>query len=108
MGAYRPGGIRRAARWDGWIAVTIGEDGVSLSMPPEALAERMAIARAERAAAGLDGQPFDVAVFGQAGLGGFGPADYESAGATWWLESVSPMRGSPGDVAAIAQAGPPR
>ena len=26
MGAFRPGGIRRAARWDGWIAVTTADD----------------------------------------------------------------------------------
>src|SRR5262245_54576634 len=25
MGAIRPGGIRRAARWDGWIAISVGD-----------------------------------------------------------------------------------
>jgi len=40
--------------------------------------------------------------------GGFAPADFERAGATWWLESVSPMRGSFADLRAIAEAGPPR
>ena len=108
LGAYKPGGIRRAARWDGWIAVTIGDDGVSMSMTPDGLAAGIAIARAEREAAGLGDAPFDIAVFGQAGLAGFTPADYEAAGATWWLESVSPMRGSLADVLAIAEAGPRR
>ena len=73
------------------------------------LAERVELARATaRREAGLDGRPFDVAVFGQAGLGGFTPADYEAAGATWWLESVTPQRGSTDDILAIAAAGPPR
>ena len=108
MGAIRPGGIRRAARWDGWIAVSVEGDGASLGMSPGALAERVAMAREARREAGLDGSPFDVAVFGQAGLGGFTPADYEAAGATWWLESVTPQRGSIDDILAIAAAGPPR
>jgi alkanesulfonate monooxygenase SsuD/methylene tetrahydromethanopterin reductase-like flavin-dependent oxidoreductase (luciferase family) len=108
MGAHRPGGIRRAAQWDGWIAVSVADDGVSLGVTPAELAERVTMAGAARRAAGLDGSPFDVAVYGQAGLGGFGPADFEAAGATWWLESVSPTRGSVDDLLAIAAAGPAR
>jgi alkanesulfonate monooxygenase SsuD/methylene tetrahydromethanopterin reductase-like flavin-dependent oxidoreductase (luciferase family) len=108
MGAFRPGGIRRAAMWDGWIAVSIGGDGASLGMTPADLAEKVEMARATRRDAGLGDAPFDVAVFGQAGLGGFTPADFETAGATWWLESVSPMRGTPDGLEAIAAAGPPR
>ena len=108
MGAFRPGGIRRAARWDGWIAVTTADDPGELGMPPSGLAERVELALATRREAGLDGRPFDVAVFGVSGLGGFTPADYEAVGATWWLESVTPLRGSPDDILAIAEAGPPR
>jgi len=107
MGAFRRGGIRRAARTDGWIAVTVGEDGASLGKAPDALAADIAFAHAERAAAGLD-RAFDIAVFGQSGLGGFGPEDFEAVGATWWLESVSGMRGSFDDVLRIAEAGPRR
>ncbi len=107
MGAIRPGGIRRSARWDGWIAISTGDDPQSLGMPPSALAERVELARATRLEAGLDG-PFDVAVFGVAGLGGFTPADYATAGATWWLESVTPQKGSVAEILAIAKAGPPR
>jgi alkanesulfonate monooxygenase SsuD/methylene tetrahydromethanopterin reductase-like flavin-dependent oxidoreductase (luciferase family) len=108
MGALRPGGIRRAARWDGWIAVSVAEDGVSLGVPPDALAEGIALARTEREAAGLGEAPFEVAVFGQAGLGGFTPADYAAVGATWWLESVTPTRGSVAEIMRLAEAGPPR
>jgi alkanesulfonate monooxygenase SsuD/methylene tetrahydromethanopterin reductase-like flavin-dependent oxidoreductase (luciferase family) len=108
MGAFRRGGIRRAARWDGWIAVTVGEDGVSMAMPPHELAGWVSMIRDEREAAGLAQASFDVAVFGQAGLGGFEPADYEAAGATWWLENVSPMRGSVADITRLVEKGPPR
>jgi alkanesulfonate monooxygenase SsuD/methylene tetrahydromethanopterin reductase-like flavin-dependent oxidoreductase (luciferase family) len=108
LGAFRRGGIRRAARWDGWIAVTVDEDGVSLAMPPEALADRISMIREVREAAGLLAVPFEVAVFGHAGLGGYSPADYEAAGATWWLENVSPMRGSVAEIRRLVEAGPPR
>jgi len=108
MGAFRRGGIRRAARWDGWIAVTVDDDGVSLAMEPAALAEHVAMIRDQRAAIGLGDAPFEVAVFGHAGLGGFDPADYEAAGATWWLENVSPMRGSVAEITRLVAEGPPR
>lgn len=108
LGAYRRGGIRRAARWDGWIAVTVGEDGVSMAMPPSELKGWVSMIGEEREAGGLGEVPFDVAVFGQAGLGGYEPADYEAAGATWWLENVSPMRGSVADITRLVEQGPPR
>lgn len=107
LGAIRPGGVRKAARLDGWSGVAVGPDA-SVLMSPDRVAELVAVARAERAALGRADEPFDVAMFGIAGAGGFGPADYEQAGVTWWLESVSPMRGSVADVRAIAEAGPPR
>ncbi len=94
LGAFRPGGIRRAAAWDGWIAVSIGPDGESLGMSPSQLGERVEMLRAARREAGTGDAPFDVAVYGRAGLGGFGPADYSAVGATWWLESVTPVQGA--------------
>jgi hypothetical protein len=66
------------------------------------------IAREERTRLGRAAAPFDIAVFGMAGAGGYSPADFERAGATWWLESVTPGRGSLADLRAIAAAGPPR
>jgi len=108
LGARRPGGIRRAGAWDGWIAVSVADDGVSLAITPSALGEQVEIAREARRAAGLDGHAFDVAVFGNAGLGGFSPADFEAAGATWWLESVTPERGPLAQAMRAVEAGPPR
>lgn len=106
FGGMRAGALRRAARWDGWIAVSILEDGVTLGLTPSTFEERVARVRQERAAAGL-GEPFDVAVFGQDGLGGARAADYDAAGATWWLESFSPMRGSFDELLAAVAKGPP-
>jgi alkanesulfonate monooxygenase SsuD/methylene tetrahydromethanopterin reductase-like flavin-dependent oxidoreductase (luciferase family) len=120
LGAMKPGGIRRAAAWEGWIVVAMSEEGTSMAMTPDVLAARLEIARATRRDLGRAGEPFDVAVLGVSagsaasvgsGSVGAGPADvreFEKAGATWWLESLSPMRGSLDGLMAIVHAGPPR
>jgi alkanesulfonate monooxygenase SsuD/methylene tetrahydromethanopterin reductase-like flavin-dependent oxidoreductase (luciferase family) len=106
-GSGRPGALRRAAAWDGWIAVAVGDDGVSLSLAPDDLAEAVGRLRAERVALGRDTAAFDIAVFGQDGLGGYRASEFAAAGATWWLESFSPMRGTADELLAIVAKGPP-
>jgi alkanesulfonate monooxygenase SsuD/methylene tetrahydromethanopterin reductase-like flavin-dependent oxidoreductase (luciferase family) len=106
LGALRPGGLRRAAAWDGWIAVSVAASGDSVAVPPSTFAEQVSLVAAERAAMGRGEEPFEIAVFGQTGLDGTDPLAYEAAGATWWLESVSGMRGSVEDVLAIVRDGP--
>jgi alkanesulfonate monooxygenase SsuD/methylene tetrahydromethanopterin reductase-like flavin-dependent oxidoreductase (luciferase family) len=109
MGAMKPGGLRRAARWEGWIGVAMSEDGSSMSLAPEAFADLVAIATAERQALGRAGEPFDVAVLGLSeGAHERASVAFGDAGATWWLESLSPMRGSVDDLEAIVRSGPPR
>jgi alkanesulfonate monooxygenase SsuD/methylene tetrahydromethanopterin reductase-like flavin-dependent oxidoreductase (luciferase family) len=108
LGAVRPGGVRKAARLDGWSGVATEPDPMNVFTPPDRVAQLVGIAREERASLGRTGEPFDVSMFGIAGAGGFSPAEYERAGVTWWLESTSPMRGSLADMRAIAKAGPPR
>lgn len=108
LGALRPGGVRKAAAWDGWIAVAMSEDGTSMAMPPSAFAELVEVAQSCRAGDTEPGQPFDIAILGVDGLGGFSAASYLEAGATWWLESLSPMRGSIGELEAVVRRGPPR
>lgn len=108
FGGMKPAAMRRAARLDGWCLVGVdpGVEGMTLS--PEDVAERLARVRAERASLGLDG-PFDVSILGRADQvdpGGLGA--YAEAGVTWWLESLSPMRGSVEELRAIVAAGPPR
>jgi alkanesulfonate monooxygenase SsuD/methylene tetrahydromethanopterin reductase-like flavin-dependent oxidoreductase (luciferase family) len=109
FGGMRPGALRRAARWDGWIALAVSDDGSEMVLAPDALAEMVGRVRDERESIGLAGEPFDVAIFafsqpGRAEV----PRAFEDAGATWWLESLSPMRGSLEELLAIVDAGPPR
>jgi alkanesulfonate monooxygenase SsuD/methylene tetrahydromethanopterin reductase-like flavin-dependent oxidoreductase (luciferase family) len=108
LGGMRPGALRKAAAWDGWIAIAVADDGSGINLSAEAFGGLVANVRAERRAAGRDAEPFDIAVFAYSGPGGGVPRAYEAAGATWWLESLSPMRGSLDDLHAVVAAGPPR
>jgi alkanesulfonate monooxygenase SsuD/methylene tetrahydromethanopterin reductase-like flavin-dependent oxidoreductase (luciferase family) len=81
-----------AARYDGWIANSAGPEGVKLS--PEEIA-----GAAER----VQG---DVVVLNGASGDAF-PAEYEATGATWWMEAVHDWRGSPEEMVALVQDGPP-
>jgi alkanesulfonate monooxygenase SsuD/methylene tetrahydromethanopterin reductase-like flavin-dependent oxidoreductase (luciferase family) len=109
LGGMRPGAIRRAARWDGWIAVAVSEDGSTMELTPDAFGEAVGRLHLERAALGRADEPLEVALFafsepGEADL----VAEYAAAGATWWLESLSPLRGSLQQLLARVEAGPPR
>src|SRR5690242_11237061 len=94
IGGNRPASLRRAARWDGWLADSAAPTGEMLS-PDD-------IARSTEVIGREDG--FDIAVLGESHRAD--PADYERAGATWWLENVHDKRGSVGDVVALAARGP--
>ncbi len=109
LGGMRPGAIRRAARWDGWIAIAVSEDGSTMELHPDAFGAMVERLRRERAALGRADDPVDVALFAfseprEVDL----VARYEDAGATWWLESLSPLRGSFEQLLGRVQAGPPR
>ncbi len=109
LGAFKPGGIRRAARLDGWIAVAMSVEGSGMSLSAEAFADLVRIAMAEREALGRAGEPFDVAVLGLSeGAHQRASGAFADAGATWWLESLSPMRGSLEELEVIVRSGPPR
>jgi alkanesulfonate monooxygenase SsuD/methylene tetrahydromethanopterin reductase-like flavin-dependent oxidoreductase (luciferase family) len=109
VGGMKPGALRRAARWDGWIGVATAEDYATMLLSPEELASMVAVIGAERSALGRDAEPFDVALFAHsepddADL----VAGYGDAGVTWWLESLSPARGPMEALFARIEAGPPR
>lgn len=109
IGGMKPGALRRAARWDGWIGIATSEDGSSMELTPEAFGEMVERLNAERAAAGRADAPFETALFAMSEPGDRDlTARYEAAGATWWLESVSPLRGTFEQVLARVEAGPPR
>ena len=108
IGGMRPGALRRAARWDGWIAVATSDDGSSMALTPEAFGTMVGRVDEERARLGRADAPFDVAVFGFSERGGGAVVrSYAEQGATWWLESLSPMRGTLGDLVAFVEDGPP-
>jgi alkanesulfonate monooxygenase SsuD/methylene tetrahydromethanopterin reductase-like flavin-dependent oxidoreductase (luciferase family) len=88
VGAYADAGYRRAAAWDGWIT-TMGPDGSARS--PEFVAEVAAGIRAERREHGR-ADPFDIALLGVTEPGGLDVAAFETAGVTWSIESLHPMR----------------
>jgi probable F420-dependent oxidoreductase len=96
IGGNRPASLRRAARWDGWLADSADPTGMTLSADD--------VVRSIERIGRDDG--FDVAVLGQSDRGD--PATYERAGANWWLENVHDMRGSIDEVLALVGAGPPK
>jgi hypothetical protein len=78
-----------------------------MALSPDDLAAMVDRLREERAGASAEGA-FDVALFGLSG----GPESdivrrFADAGATWWLESLSPMRGPLDELQALVEAGPP-
>lgn len=93
IGGMKGAALRRAARWDGWIAIAVDESG-AMTLTPDQLVGMVATIREHRASP----DPFDVAVFATSERSEAATVDaFAAAGATWWLESLSPMRG-PMDV----------
>jgi alkanesulfonate monooxygenase SsuD/methylene tetrahydromethanopterin reductase-like flavin-dependent oxidoreductase (luciferase family) len=99
IGGNRRPSLRRAARWDGWVADSADPTGMTLSS--DDVRESIEVIHGARTADG----PFEVAVLGESGGGE--PAEYGAAGATWWLENVHDRRGSPEQMLALVEAGPP-
>ena len=93
IGGNRPASLRRAAKWDGWIADSADPTGMTLT-PDDVERSIAAIGRAE---------DFDVAVLGQSDRGD--PAAYERAGATWWLENLHDHRGSRAELLKLVESG---
>jgi alkanesulfonate monooxygenase SsuD/methylene tetrahydromethanopterin reductase-like flavin-dependent oxidoreductase (luciferase family) len=95
IGGNRPASLRRAARFDGWLADSSDPTGMTLS-PDDIARSIAAIGRSDA---------YDVAVLAERERGD--PAEYAEAGATWWLENLHDKRGSIADVLALVQKGPP-
>jgi alkanesulfonate monooxygenase SsuD/methylene tetrahydromethanopterin reductase-like flavin-dependent oxidoreductase (luciferase family) len=95
--------LRRAARWDGWLAPATNPDG-TMAKSPERIAEMVAEIRRQR----TTDAPFEVAVDGYSESGDPTlPRAYEAAEATWWLESIHGTRGPLDENMARIEAGPP-
>jgi alkanesulfonate monooxygenase SsuD/methylene tetrahydromethanopterin reductase-like flavin-dependent oxidoreductase (luciferase family) len=95
--------LRRAARWDGWLAPTANRDGTP-SKSSARIAEMVAEIRRHR----TTDAPFEVAVDGYSEAGDATlPRAYGEAGATWWLEIIHGTRGPLDEMIARVEAGPP-
>ena len=97
IGGNSRSALRRAARFDGWFADSADAERMTLT-PAEVRTKIAAIGREP---------PFDVALIGYSQAGDVEHrAEYERAGATWWLETVHDRRGDAGTMLARIAAGP--
>lgn len=105
IGGEAPPALRRAARWDGWLASATNLDGtIGMSRSPEQIGAMTEYILRHRTAPA----PFTVAVDGYTEPDDPAlPRAYAAAGATWWLESIHGRRGSPDEMLARVAAGPP-
>lgn len=96
--------LRRAARWDGWLAPATSPDGrPTMAKSPARIAEMVAEIRRHRTKMA----PFEVAVDGYSEPSDpILPRAYEGAGATWWLESIHGLRAPLDEMMARVEAGP--
>ena len=105
IGGERAPALRRAARWDGWLAPATSQDGTpTMDKSPERIAEMVAEIRQYR----KGDAPLEVAVDGYSRPGQPDlPRAYAAAGATWWLESIHDARGPLDEIMKRVEAGPP-
>jgi alkanesulfonate monooxygenase SsuD/methylene tetrahydromethanopterin reductase-like flavin-dependent oxidoreductase (luciferase family) len=91
--------LRRAARWDGWIANSVAIEGMTMS--PDDLARGVeTIGR---------GDGFDVACNGYSSPENAALCrEYADAGATWWFENLHERRFDVDGILARVRAGPAR
>lgn len=99
IGGNRPASLRRAARWDAWLADSADPSGMTVS------ADELRAGLEAIGAARTSDEPFDVAVLGRSDRSD--PTSYGEAGGTWWLENVHDQRGSLDEMRALVAAGPP-
>lgn len=89
IGGESPPALRRAARWDGWVAVGDNESAEMIKTP-EQIAQAVGTIRGHRATP----LPFEVALTGVSAAGERDLfAGFAAAGVTWWLESLHGFRG---------------
>lgn len=102
IGGNSGAALRRAARWDGWLADTASE--TAYRMTAEELADKIERVKAHRTST----MPFDVIVSGYSDAGNTGAVEaFADAGATWWLESIHDIRGDLEAMTEGIEAGPP-
>jgi hypothetical protein len=97
IGGNSGAALRRAARWDGWIANSVATGG--MTMTPSELSEKVTqIGR---------GAGFEVACNGYSSAQDRALCEaYAEAGATWWFENMHDRRFTPDELLDRASAGP--
>jgi alkanesulfonate monooxygenase SsuD/methylene tetrahydromethanopterin reductase-like flavin-dependent oxidoreductase (luciferase family) len=98
IGGMSPRALRRAARWDGWLADT--SDPERNLVAADEIAERVAFLR--EAGARPD---FDVCFIGYADQADL--ASYAAAGVAWWIENVHALGGGVTGALERVRVGPP-
>jgi len=100
---YWPGTapFQRAARWDGVAPLRQGH--LFQGLNPTELTECVAYVRSYRES----GAALDVVSFQTEQRRQYSVADYEAAGATWWLESTNPVEETFAEFRRRVWAGPP-
>ncbi len=116
VGASRQRSLERAARWEGLLPTVVDEHAKegAPSYDLDSFAEVLRIVREMREEAGLPWEGYDRVVEADSSrefvqLDGT-PADWEEAGATWWVESwwsVTPGPEGLAEVRRRVEAGPP-
>jgi probable F420-dependent oxidoreductase len=103
IGGESPPALRRAARWDGWVVGGVNMEGEMIKSP-EQMAEKISYIQQHREST----EPLDVALTGISSPDDRKlTEDYAAVGVTWWLESLSGLRGSFDALLARVEAGPP-
>jgi alkanesulfonate monooxygenase SsuD/methylene tetrahydromethanopterin reductase-like flavin-dependent oxidoreductase (luciferase family) len=105
--------MRRAARWDGAAPILPpGDSGWSAQPDAATVREIGAFLAEQRVAAGLESEPFDLAMQGTSPADPAAAADLlgslEQAGATWWQECDYAALESAEPMLRRADRGPPR
>jgi alkanesulfonate monooxygenase SsuD/methylene tetrahydromethanopterin reductase-like flavin-dependent oxidoreductase (luciferase family) len=92
--------LRRASRWDGYTAGNVADEHGRTVVQPAELRRRVELI-------GRTDSAFEVAVVGvsEAGDGSL-RAEYQEAGATWWLECIHDLRGSLDSMLERVRQGP--
>jgi probable F420-dependent oxidoreductase len=105
IGGESRAAIRRASRWDGWITTGAEQDG-TMRLSADEMRQR---AEQLRSAGAPVGSGFDLAVSGVShGHGAPEVRAFADAGASWWLEAISPSFGDHQEMLARVHGGPPR
>jgi alkanesulfonate monooxygenase SsuD/methylene tetrahydromethanopterin reductase-like flavin-dependent oxidoreductase (luciferase family) len=104
--------MRRAARWDGAVPLLVPAGGGPIRQPDAATVREIHGFLTDcRIAAGRDGEPFDLVLWGASPAGPAGAdlvGPLAEAGATWWAEALWDDPAAAGPVLRRTDQGPPR